>query len=447
VTRDGVYLPNAPDWLIVKIDDLRPAEHPVRTRGRRALAKLGRSLEFFGQVVPVLVDEAYTIIDGHSVWRALKKLGHTEVRISVISGRPAAEVKALRLALNRLPQDAAWVDENVRKDLEELITLSFDTDLTGFDAVEIDHYLDVDLPTANVVQDDDVPALQTTAISRPGDIWVCGRHRVGCGNALDGSFIDTLMVGSQAAMAFIDPPYNLQIQGHVSGKGRHVHREFAQASGEMSDAEYTEFLIGSMGTVVATCSPSALLYVCMDWRHLYPLLMAGRKLDLPLLNLVVWAKTNAGMGGLYRSQHEFIAVFKAGADPHLNNVELGRHGRSRSNLWSYRGMNSFGGGRDELLASHPTVKPIMLVADAVRDCTGRGDIVLDTFLGSGTTLIAAEETGRICRGCDLDPLYVDVAVRRWQAKTRADAVHEVTAETFDERAVEAGFRAAEAGHV
>jgi DNA modification methylase len=440
------YLPNSLIPRVVGIDELRAYENRARSRNRRSQAKLARSIERFGQLGPVLIDESFTIVDGHDVWQALKSLGHTHIWIAIVAGRSAPEVKALRLALNRLPQDAAWRGENVREELEELITLSFDLELTGFDAVEIDHYLDLDVPTANVVEDDDVPAVQATAITRSGDIWLCGKHRVGCGSALEGSFVATLMAGSQAAMAFIDPPYNVPIEGHASGKGKHVHREFVQASGEMSAVEFETFLTDALHVVAGASMPSALLYACMDWRHLLPLLAAGRRLNLPLLNVVVWAKTNAGMGALYRSQHELIAVFKAGADPHLNNVELGRHGRSRSNVWTYRGMTSFGNGRDELLAAHPTVKPVMLVADAIRDCTARGDIVLDTFLGSGTTLVAAEETGRAFRGCDLDPLYVDVAIRRWQAKTHVDAVNETTGETFDQRAAKVATIATEIGN-
>jgi DNA modification methylase len=235
-------------------------------------------------------------------------------------------------------------------------------------------------------------------------------------------------------MCFVDPPYNVPIAGFVSGKGRVQHREFVQGVGELSADQFTAFLVDSLAVLQRSATDAALLYACMDWRHLYELLAAGRQCDLELFNICVWAKTNAGMGSLYRSQHELVCVFKAGSANHGNNVELGRHGRNRSNLWTYRGLNSFGADRNELLASHPTVKPVLMIADAIRDVTKRGDAVLDTFLGSGSTLMAAEETGRICFGVDLDPLYVDVAVRRWQRKTRRDALHAETGESFDDLA-------------
>jgi DNA modification methylase len=235
-------------------------------------------------------------------------------------------------------------------------------------------------------------------------------------------------------MCFVDPPYNIPVAGFVSGKGRVKHREFVQGVGELSSDQFTKFLVESLTVLLRSAADGALVYACMDWRHIYELLAAGRQCNLELLNLCVWAKTNAGMGSIYRSQHELICVFKVGSANNTNNVDLGRHGRNRSNLWTYRGLNSFGTDRDQLLASHPTVKPVLMIADAIRDITRRGDAVLDTFLGSGSTIIAAEETGRVGIGADLDPLYVDVAVQRWQTRTRCDALHAETRELFDDRA-------------
>jgi len=246
-------------------------------------------------------------------------------------------------------------------------------------------------------------------------------------------------------MSFVDPPYNVPIAGFVSGKGRVQHREFVQGAGELSPDQFTTFLAESLSVLKQSATDAALIYACMDWRHIYELLAAGRQCAIDLLNICVWAKTNAGMGSLYRSQHELICVFEAGPTA-INNVELGRHGRNRSNLWTYRGLNSFGADRDDLLASHPTVKPVLMIADAIRDVTRRGDAVLDTFMGSGSTLMAAEETGRVGIGIDLDPLYVDVAIRRWQARTRRDALHAETGEPFDDRAKRATSQAQEERH-
>ena len=259
------------------------------------------------------------------------------------------------------------------------------------------------------------------------------------------------MNGAQAEMVFTDPPYNVPIQGHVGGSGAIRHREFAMAAGEMDAAGFTAFLGTALGLMAHHSLDGSLHFVCMDWRHIPELQAAGDAVYTETKNVCVWAKDNAGMGSLYRSQHELVFVFKSGRAPHRNNVELGRHGRHRSNLWSYPGVNSFGRRSEEgdLLALHPTVKPVAMVADAILDCTARGDLVLDPFLGSGTTLVAAERVGRRCRALELDPLYIDTAVRRWQALTGETARHAQSGRTLDDLAAEratAPAAAAEACH-
>jgi hypothetical protein len=284
-------------------------------------------------------------------------------------------------------------------------------------------------------------------VTRPGDLWLLGPHRVLCGSALEAGSYATLMAlgdrggeAERAAMAFTDPPYNVPVAGHVCGLGAVKHREFAMAAGEMDAAEFTAFLNTAFGHMALHSLDGSLHFVCMDWRHIPELQAAGDAVYTETKNVCVWAKDNAGMGSLYRSQHELVFVFKAGRAPHRNNVELGRHGRHRSNLWSYPGVNSFGRRSEEgdLLALHPTVKPVKMVADAMLDCTARGDLVLDPFLGSGTTLIAAERVGRRCRALELDPLYVDTAIRRWQALTGDVARNARTGRAFDEVAADAG---------
>ena len=425
---------NSPQWQWFAIDQIKPYPGHARNHNKRQIEKLKRLIRHFGQVIPVVVDRDNVLVDGHAVWTVMRELGSGEIAAVVVDNRTEPEIKALRLALNRIPTDAAWDNDRLRGELEQLVSLSFDLELTGFDAVEIDHLLEVDVPKLNVVEDgEQIPAPQSPAITAMGDIWICGRHHIGCGDARDQAFIDKNNGGRRVRMCFVDPPYNVPI-GFVSGKGRVQHRAFVQGIGELTDDQFIAFLADSLAVLQRSASDGDLIYVCMDWRHIYELLAAGRQCGLELFNLCVWAKTNAGLGSLYRSQHELICVFKVGTANHTNNVELGRHGRNRSNLWTYRGLNSFGADRDELLASHPTVKPVLMIADAIRDVTRRGDTVLDTFVGSGSTLIAAEETGRVCSGVDLDPLYVDVAVRRWQRKTRRDAVHAETGECFDDRA-------------
>ncbi len=424
---------NSTEWQWIPIKSVKPYARHARNHNKRTIEKIKRLIGHSGQLVPIIVDPNNVIIDGHAVWQSMTELGSGDIAVVVVAGRSDPETKALRLALNRIPSDAAWDNERVRQELQELVDLSFELELTGFDAPEIDHILDVDVQKLNVV-DADIPAVEKIAASSISDVWVCGHHRVGCGDARDQAFVDRVRDGKSSDICFVDPPYNVPIAGFVSGKGRAQHREFAVAAGEMSPDEFTAFLGASLKVLRAASTPRALIFACMDWRHVFELIGAGRQCGLDLFNLCVWAKTNAGMGSLYRSQHELICVFKAGAEAHANNVELGRHGRNRSNLWTYRGFNAFGSDRDELLANHPTVKPVLMIADALRDVTKRGGIVVDTFLGSGSTLMAAEETGRRCFGIEFDPLYVDVAIRRWQTKTARDAAHAETGELFEDRA-------------
>ena len=244
------------------------------------------------------------------------------------------------------------------------------------------------------------------------------------------------MQEERAAMTFADPPFNTPVDGHVQGRGRNKHAEFAFASGEMSERQFRAFLTECLGCAAYMSRDGAIHYVCMDWRHIEVLMSVAREIYGSVLNLVVWNKTNAGQGSLYRSQHELIGVFRVGDAPHQNNVALGRHGRNRSNVWTYPGVNGFCAGRGEALAMHPTVKPVALVADAMRDCTAKGELILDPFLGSGTTVLAAEKIGRRCFGLEYEPGYVDVTVRRWQAYTGTDAVLNGDGRTFDEIAAE-----------
>ncbi len=427
-------IPNSREPQLLPIDAVKPYGRHARRHSKAKIDKLKKLLAEFGQVAPILVDGDKVIISGHALHTAMRELGAGEIAAISIVGRSQSEIKALRLALNRLPLEAAWDDDNLRAELQELVELSFDLDLTGFDAPEIDSLLDLDLPKDNIAEDDaEIPPIGKVAVSSKGDIWVCGRHRLGCGDALDQVFVDKLRGSAKADLCFIDPPYNEPIGGFVSGKGRTKHREFVQAAGEMSSAEFIAFLTGSLKVLRVVCTQRALIYACMNWRHVFELIGAGRECGLQLFNLCVWAKTNAGMGSLYRNQHELICVFMGGTDAHENKNELGRHCRNRSNLWNYRVCNAFSHDRDALLASHPTVKPVSMIADALRDVTKRGDIVIDTFMGSGSTLMAAEKTGRICFGTEIDPLYVDVAIRRWQVRTASDAVHAMTGELFSDR--------------
>jgi DNA modification methylase len=300
---------------------------------------------------------------------------------------------------------------------------------------EVDLLLDEALEAGGLLPaaEDELPATRNgPPISRPGDLWVLGVHRLICGDARAPDSYDRLLSGKEADLLFTDPPYNVRIDGHVSGLGRVRHSEFAMASGEMTETQYTSFLTDSLGLAVKASRDGALHYVCMDWRHEYALMSAGRKIYDSVLNLCVWNKDNGGMGSFYRSKHELVTVFKAGNAPHVNNVELGRHGRNRTNVWDYAGVNTFRAGRLDELAMHPTVKPVALVADVIRDASCRSDLVLDPFAGSGTTIIAAEKTGRRACALEIDPHYVDVIIQRWQMYTGKLARLDTTTASFEE---------------
>lgn len=417
-----------------KTSSLTPHPNNVRTHSGEQIRRITASIKEFGFTNPVLVDEHDVILAGHARTLAAKKLGLPKVPVRVLSGLSEAKKRAYVLADNKIAEMAGYDRSALVVELQDLSTLlakeDIELDLTGFSQAEFDALMvDLSDPEPNV--DDDIPAVEAKSVSQPGDMWVLGqRHRVLCADARRADY-DLLMGAERAAMVFSDPPFNVNIPKTV-GRGRTKHRNFAMASGEMSSAEFSEFLIEALGPAADNSVDGALHYVCMDWRHYGELLAAGKEIYSELLNVVVWAKASGAQGSFYRSQHEEIFVFKVGASPHLNNVQLGRFGRNRTNVWTYPGANTFRAGRMADLTAHPTVKPIPLVADAIRDCTRRGDVILDPFLGAGTTILAADRIGRRALGIEIDPLYVDVAVRRWQAATKADAVLEDSGKTFDQ---------------
>jgi DNA modification methylase len=424
----------------VSPDALKPNPRNTRTHSNKQIRQIANNVLAFGFTVPVLIDENSTILAGHGRLEASKLLGLKKIPAIRLHGLSEAQKRALLIADNKIAENAGWDRERLAIELPELAELlveeNLDISITGFEPVEIDQLVsDFEENTADPADSIRTDWLSLAPVSQSGDVWQLGRHRLLCGDARQAANLTRLLGGEQAAMAFLDPPYNVRVRS-VGGRGRTKHGEFAMASGEMSRREFVEFLIETLGNAATHSRAGALHYVCMDWRHLGELLEAGQQIYGEMLNLAVWVKSNAGQGSFYRSQHELIGVFLVGEAPHLNNIELGRHGRSRSNVWHYAGVNSFRAGRMDELSVHPTVKPIALVADAIKDCTRRQDVVLDTFCGSGTTVLAAERVGRRAFGLELEPRYIDVAIRRWQAFTRRDAVHVETQSTFDERALE-----------
>ena len=419
-------------WM--DIDSLTPNRRNARTHSRKQIGQIADSIKAFGFVVPILVDEKGVIVAGHGRHTAAKLLGLKEVPTIKVEGLSQAKRRALALADNRIAEGAGWDREILAAELPELAELlvveGLDISITGFPPVEIDQ-LTADFEEDASDPDDAVdPAWShAAAVSEPGDLWQLGHHRLLCGDARKGADLARLMEGTRAAMCFTDPPYNVRVRDIV-GRGQVKHAEFAMASGELSRSDFVSFLKTSLAAAASVSAEGAVHYVCIDWRDVGELLEAGDQLYSELLNLAVWVKSNAGQGSFYRSQHELVGVFRVG--DHLNNAELGRRGRPRSNVWHYAGVNTFCAGRMDELQSRPTCKPIALVADAIKDCTRRGEIVLDIFCGSGTTILAAERVGRHARAIEIERRFVDVAVRRWQAFSRKDAIHAETGLSFEE---------------
>ena len=427
-----------PGLLVVlrAINSLKPDPKNARKHPQKHVRQLAKSIENFGFNVPLLVDERGQVIAGHGRLLAAQHLGWTEVPTITLSHLTPDQVRAFAIADNRLTEISEWDDRLLAEQLKALseVDLGFDLDVIGFELPEIDLRIQ-GLSSDAKEEFSEAQISEGPIVSQLGDLWLLGPHRILCGNALEAESYSALMAGATAAMVFSDPPFNVPIFGHVQGKGAIRHPEFAMASGEMTPAEFEAFLSQAIGRMQAACDPGALLYLCMDWRHIDELSQAAKAHALELKNLCVWDKGTGGMGSLYRSQHELVFVYKSGREGHTNNVQLGRFGRNRTNVWQYPGINSFARqtGEGNLLALHPTVKPVALVADVLLDASHRGEVVLDPFLGSGTTVLAAETTGRVAYGMELDPRYVDTAIRRWQRKTGQSAVHVVTGETFDAR--------------
>jgi DNA modification methylase len=404
---------------------LRPRAKNPRTHTAKQIKQIAASIKEFGFISPILIDGADGIIAGHGRAEAAKLIGMTDVPTVRVDHLTTAQIRAYVIADNRLAENAGWDRELLTLELQELsVELNFDVTITGFETAEIDLLIS-ELNDDTLDAADEVPTIDRSvpAVSRPGDRWRIGNHFLLCGDALNKDSYVTLLGEQKAQMVFTDPPYNVAIAGNVSGLGKVKHHEFAMASGEMSTREFTAFLEAAFMRLAEFSTNGSIHFICMDWRHMRELLDAAERPYSELKNLCVWAKTNAGMGSLYRSQHELVFVFKKGTAPHANNVELGRFGRNRSNVWNYAGVNTFSNDRGNDLAMHPTVKPLAMVADAILDCSKRGGIILDAFAGSGTTLIAAEKPERRGYGIEIDPYYADTIIRRFDEVYGLKAVH------------------------
>lgn len=424
---------------ICPIDSVVPYANNARTHSKKQVRQIAESIRRFGFCNPVLIADDNTIIAGHGRAEAAKLIGMAEVPVRKLSHLSRDEVRAYILADNKLAENAGWDRDVLAIEMQGLIDLDFDIEDFGFSTTEIDLTIGGEISGTNEpdrLLDAIEPVGSGPAVTRTGDLWCLGPHRLLCGDARSTEDVARLCDGNSAALLFTDPPYNVPIDGHVSGLGRIKHREFALASGEMDKPSFAAFLKESLGAAASQLKDGAIAYVCMDWRHMREVLDAGHAVFDELKNLCVWNKTNGGMGSFYRSKHELVFVFKKGVAPHINNFGLGDSGRYRTNVWDYPGISSLGATRDEELAMHPTVKPVALIADAIRDCSKRGDIILDVFGGSGSTLIAADQCCRVASLIEIDPLYCDTIIRRFERVTGEPARLGETGVTFAKMAME-----------
>jgi len=411
------------------LSELRPSPRRVRKSSDAQIGRLIASIKDLGFAVPILIRDS-EIIDGHVRVEAARRLGLEHVPAIEVTHLSASEIRKLRLALNRTAELGEWDLDQLRIEIADLVELDVDLSATGFSPQELDIILLDDCGEQDAPSDDQAIDVPDEPVSKPSDIWQLGDHRITCGNALEADVYDRLLDGEQAHAVLTDMPYNVKIKGNVSGLGKKLHGEFAMASGEMDDAAWQDFLNTALTRLAAPLVDGAVLFAFMDWRSIHRLYEAGFFAGLNLINLAIWYKRAGAMGTLYRSAHELVAVFCKGKTPRINNVELGRHGRNRDNVWCAPGANRQGSSAAAMLAFHATPKPVPLCVDAILDVTKRDDIVLDAFLGSGTTLIAAEKTGRRCFGIEIEPKFVDVAIRRWEQLTSKQAVLTETGEAF-----------------
>ena len=426
-TGENCLVPNS-QIECLPIESFKPAKKGLRKNERRQILRLMPSLSEFGQVAPILVDEKLNVIDGQMILEALRELGATHINSCRISHLTDEQLRLLRIALNTIQTKAEWNSLELGAELIELDVMDFDLSITGLEIAELDSLML--LP--GKLDQEDIPETPDDPISKPGDLWHLGEHRLFCGNALDEAAYTTVLGGATVQLIFTDPPYNLKIKNNVSGLGKVKHDDFAMAVGEMSSEEFRGFLSSTLSSCRDCSEQGSVLFVCMDWRQIDNLQHAAKQSCLHHINTCVWDKGNGGMGALYRSRHELVAVFCTDPVPAINNIQLGKFGRNRTNVWQYPGANSKGSSANDALHLHATPKPVELVEDAILDVTKPKAHVLDPFIGSGTTILAAERTNRIAFGIELEPKFIDVAVIRWQKMTGKKAIHAETGLAFGE---------------
>jgi DNA modification methylase len=417
-------------------DQLKLYPRNARTHSKKQIRQIAESIRQFGFTNPILVDAEGMILAGHGRAEAARLIGLATVPCVRIDHMSPEQKRAYILADNKLAQNAGWDDEILAKELQFLVEAEIDLNIgvIGFETHEVDCLIEgLNTEEPGDPRDDALPCppKNGATVCKEGDLWILGEHRLLCADATKPEAFERLMQGERAQMVFTDPPYNVPIAGHVSGLGQTRHGEFAMASGEMTRDQFASFLETVFGHLARYSIDGSIHFICMDWRHMPEMLKAGQAAYSEFKNLCVWVKDNGGMGTFYRSRHELVFAFKSGTAPHLNSFELGQHGRYRTNVWQYRGVNTFKAGRMDELGLHPTVKPVAMIADAIKDVSERGGLVLDCFGGSGSTLIAAHKTGRRARVMELDPVYVDTIIRRWQTYAKDEPIQAQTGSSFE----------------
>lgn len=400
----------------IEISKLKPYKRNPRVHSERQIDLIAQSIKNFGFTAPILIDENNTVLSGHGRLAAAKKLHLSKVPVRIIKNLSEHQKKAYVIADNKLAEKSSWDKDLLSIEIEDMVLNDpdFDISLTGFETAEIDLLLHKE--DKNEVLDEPISS-KIPQIVKKGQVWQLGPHKIICANALDKSTYEYLLGNEKAVAVISDPPFNVPVEGHICGKGKTKHKEFAMASGEMSRKEFRSFMEKSFENFKEFSKDGSLHYHFIDWRSVADMCVVGRKIYAGLKNICVWDKTSGGMGSLYRSQHELVCVFKNGKESHINNIQLGEHGRYRTNVWSYPGIFVNSKLNRENIKLHPTVKPVGLLADIILDCTKRGDVVLDGFGGSGSTLLAAERTKRIARLIEIDPHYCDVTLYRFERIT------------------------------
>jgi DNA modification methylase len=411
--------------------DLKAYKNHSREHSKAKLSKLAKLIEEFGFLIPILIDSKNKeIIAGHARLLAAQELGLEEVPTIPVGHLSSEQIRAFRIADNKITEGSEWNLDALKAEFVELKVLDFDLSLTAFEIPEIDMIILGEDGAINSL-DDEIPKPPENPVVQKGDVLQLGKHRVACIDCRDELLMGKLIDGQAASLVITDPPYNVKVNGHVLSQTK-THAEFAMASGEMTKDEFTLFLTEVFSVCNQYSGNGSLHYHFIDHKHVEEMLEAGTRVYDKRLNICVWNKTNAGMGSLYRSQHEFCCVFKKGDNPHTNNIQLGKFGRHRTNVWTYPGMNTFSENRDELLSAHPTVKNTQMIADIILDASKPDEVVLDGFLGSGTTLLAAEQTGRVCYGSEIEPKYIEVCIARFQAISEEPVIHIESGLTFEE---------------